>query len=117
MGSRADCVACDDCVILCESKSSDCSSLCVLSYQCTICVRVVMRESDEFRLYGSNRCVNSRGVRLLSTGENFSGVFRIGVVCSKGGGLCSALCSVCTMYEIILVEMKSISFYDCDCLA
>ena len=31
MNSRADCIACDDCVIRCESKSSDCRSLCVLS--------------------------------------------------------------------------------------
>ena len=49
-----------------------------------------MRVSEEFRLYGSNRCIISLIVRLLRTDENFSGVFRIGEVCSIGGGLCSA---------------------------
>ena len=66
-----------------------------------------MGESEEFRLFGSNRCVISQRVRLLSTDESFSGVFRICEVCSIGGGLCSAFRSVRTMYEIILAEIKS----------
>ena len=60
MDSRAYCIAC-------ESKSSDFRSLCVLSLQCIICVRVVIRVSEEFRLYGSNRCVTSLIVRVLRT--------------------------------------------------
>ena len=68
-------------------------------------------------MYGSNRCVKSRRVRLLSTDENFSEVLRIGDVCSIGGGLCSALISVCTIYEMILTEIKSNSLEECDCLA
>ena len=64
-----------------------------------------MRESEVFRLYGSNRCVISRRVLLLSADESFSGVFRIDDVCSIGGGLCSALCSVYTIFEMTLAEI------------
>ena len=76
-----------------------------------------MRVSEEFRLYGSNRCGIFRIARLLRTDESFSGVFRIGEVCSRGAGLCSVFCSVCTMYEIVLAELKSNSLYVCDCSA
>ena len=81
-----------------------------------VCVRVVMRVSDDFRLYGSNRWFISRRVRLLSTDENFSGVFRIGDVCSVRGGLCSIFFCVCSMLKMILAELKSNSLYDYDCL-
>ena len=71
-----------------------------------------MRESEQFRLYGCNRCVISQRVRLLSTDEKFSGVLRI-------GDECSAYCSVCTMYEMILAEIKSSLLYELfsNCLA
>ena len=44
-------------------------------------------------------------VRLLRTDENVSGVIRNREVCSIGGGLCSAFCSIFTMFEILLAEM------------
>ena len=57
--SGADCIACDDCVILCESRSRDSKSLCSVMAVYEMCDRVVTGESEGFRLYGSYRCVIS----------------------------------------------------------
>ena len=73
------------------------------------CVRVVIGESGGFRSYGSNSCVISRRVRLLSIEDIFSEVVRMGGVFSIRGGLCSDLFSICTIKEMTLAEIKSSS--------
>ena len=81
--------------------------VCVFCHRNVLCMKVVTRVSEGFRLYGSNRFVISQRVRLLSSVESVSEVFRTGDVGSVGDGLCSVLCSVCTILEFILAEMKS----------
>ena len=104
--SRADCSACDNCVISCESRSSVCRSLYDISWQCIRCVRVVIWKSNELRLYGFNNCVISRRLWLFSMVESFSEVFwdvRIGDLCLIGG-LCSGLFSIYTIKEITFAK-------------
>ena len=61
------------------------------------CVKVVIGESDGFRLYGSENCVIPRIVLFCMTEESFSGVLRMGDVFSIGGGLCADLSSACLL--------------------